>query len=217
MQTPPWAIVTGICLMLFGGCSLTKSVQKITMTTLLESQEELFGNFENISISVDNSTLDSLATISISSDSTSTTDNTTDSTSSEPIQEFKINIDSNLVSDFTVNMNQALFGSEYTKKWILRFGYIGIFVALIYFLGGLFLLIKRSFSIKLAYLALILSIVFSLTQRIVFLFDDSGGLVSELFGVGFIFSLLIDIVLLIVLSSGDKSAYPGYQPQELVE
>ncbi|MFT7037152.1 MAG: hypothetical protein ACJA2S_005695, partial [Cyclobacteriaceae bacterium] len=39
MKTPTWAIVVGIFLMLFGGCSVTKSIQAINMPDMLEMQK----------------------------------------------------------------------------------------------------------------------------------------------------------------------------------
>lgn len=111
-----------------------------------------------------------------------------------------------LISDLrTLDMIGNISGINFTEKfnlsdlevtWIIRFAYIGLLVWFIFIIGGIFLLIKKVFSIKLAYVSIALSILFFIIQCIVF--NPSN---SVLFG------LLIVVVLLIVLLASDKTAF----------
>jgi len=111
----------------------------------------------------------------------------------------------------TEMMDDVFNMSENTKMWTIRFGYIGMFLALIYFLGGLFLLIPKPFSIKLAYAALAVSVIFKLVQWQV-LSAESGGIMQAMSGVGAIFSVVIDLILLAVIFSCEKHAY-DFEPE----
>ncbi|GEM_PF-4015742 len=94
--------------------------------------------------------------------------------------------------------------SDLDVTWIIRFAYIGLLVWFIFIVGGIFLLIKKAYSIELAYLAITLSILFFIIQCIAF---TPGN--SVLFG------LLVVVVLLIVLLASDKRAfYPDEEFQE---
>jgi hypothetical protein len=111
-----------------------------------------------------------------------------------------------LISDLrTLDMIGNISGINFTEKfnlsdlevtWIIRFAYIGLLVWFIFIIGGIFLLIKKGFSIKLAYVAIASSILFFIIQCV--MFNPSN---SVLFG------LLVVVVLLIVLLASDKTAF----------
>src|SRR6188508_2787615 len=168
MKTPTWAIVVGICLMLFGGCSVTKSIQKINSPDILAMQQKMM---EKMSKERTETSSDSLSN---SSDSLFNS-----ARKSDPNAEAFKNI--------TEGMQDMFAMSEFTKTWTVRFGYIGIFVALIYILSGVFLLIRTAFSIKLVYIALITSIVFSIVESVVITSDPSSGFISKTMGFGNLF------------------------------
>ncbi len=184
MKTPTWAIVIGICLMLFGGCSLTKNIQSINMPDMIEMQQNMMEKMAG-------------STTSINSDSLFEASNR-DTTNVQNIDMFK---------NIAERMQDMFAMSEFTKTWTVRFGYIGLFVSIIYILSGIFLLIKKGFSIKLVYIALITSIVFSGVQSLVLASDTSGGFIAKSASFGNMFGIIIDIILIVVLVSMDKSDY----------
>jgi hypothetical protein len=104
------------------------------------------------------------------------------------------------------NIGDVFNMSEHTKKWMIRFGYIGIVVALIYAAGGLFLLIMKPFSINLAYIALGVSIIYALARAIT-LATDAGDLITLSSYVESGISIVIDIILILVIFSSDKYEY----------
>lgn len=72
---------------------------------------------------------------------------------------------------------------------------------------GVFLLLKKPFSIPLVYIALTASMVVTLAQYMVLSSDSSGGILAAVTGTGQLFGIIIDLVLLIVVITVDKSAY----------
>lgn len=184
MRTPTWAIVIGICLMLFGGCSVTKNIQSINMPDILEMQQEMM---KKMAGSTKSNVADSLSV-------TSNTDSTNVSNTA-------------MFNNMAEGMKEMFAMSDFTKTWTVRFGYIGLFVSILYILSGVFLLIRRKFSINLVYIALIVSIVFSGIQSIVLASDSTGGFIAQSVGFGNMFGIIIDIILIVVVVSMDKSVY----------
>ena len=112
-----------------------------------------------------------------------------------------------IIDNMSKTMGDMFYMSEFTKTWIVRFGYIGIVVSFIYILGGVFLLIRKPFSLKLAYGALSLSILFSVIQSIVISIDSASGFMAMSAGFSQVFGIIIDIILIIVIATSDKAAY----------
>lgn len=104
-------------------------------------------------------------------------------------------------------MTEMFSMSDFTKTWTVRLGYMGLIVSILYILSGVFLLVKKPFSINLVYGALALSIVFSITESIVLTSDSAGGLMAMAAGFGNFFGIIIDIILLVVVVAMDKTAY----------
>jgi hypothetical protein len=179
MKTPTWAIVVGIFLMLFGGCSVTKSIQAINMPDMLEMQKEMMNKMSQTS-------------------STTSTDSLTNDGANEQLEVFQ---------GMAEGMQEMFVMSEFTKTWTVRFGYLGIIVALAYIFSGIFLMVRRPFSIKLAYGALTLSMIFSGIQSMVLASDSSGGFMSKAAGFGNSFGIILDLILLVIIVAMDKSAF----------
>ncbi len=175
MKTPTWGTVIGIIMIFFGGCGALNDMKTISMPEELARQKELMKStvaekeVEKDSVRYGN--IDSLT-------STSTKDD-------EEISFF----------GKKQSVEEMLELSAFTKTWIVRFGYIGVFASLLYLLGGIFLLIKKTFSIKLVYAALIISILCSGAQTAVLTSSSSSGIiaastVSQIFS-SLIFSMTI--------------------------
>lgn len=104
-------------------------------------------------------------------------------------------------------IEQAMKLPEFSKIWIVRFGYIGLSSAALYILGGIFLLVRRNFSIKLAYGVLIFSILTSAGQAIVLTSGSSSGIIALTTGLGQLVGIAVDIILGAVIFASDKEAY----------
>ena len=204
MKTPNWALAVGILMMLFGGCSVHGDIQSINGPKLMELQESIMEGMTETVKKADK------AETEIETE----TDSTENNHAEDSVVSFSNSNNEVLYDEITQNMKKMFHVSEFTKVWMVRFGYMGLFVSFIYILGGLFLLIKKSFSLKLAYIALGLSILFSIIKVVVLSADSTGLFFAMATGFSQIFGVIIDIVLLIVIAVSDKQAYQfSRQPQ----
>lgn len=188
MKTPTWGTVIGIMMIVFGGCGALNDIKAISMPEQLVKQKELIKDkIEEEKAS--------------EQDSVSTEDmDSLPATTAEDKEEI-------LFFGKKQSVEEMLDLSEFTKTWIVRFGYIGAFVSLLYILGGVFLLVRKTFSIKLVYAALVISILCSGAQAAVLTSSSSSGIIAITTGLSQIFGIIIDIILLAVVFSSDKEAY----------
>lgn len=185
MKTPTWATAIGIMMILFGGCSVMNDIKSITMPAMLEKQRGLVK--EKMEEARANAT-DSLTT----ADSLAVAEAGDDAESFEEEQK---------------KIEEIMTLPEFTKTWVVRFGYMGLFISAFYILGGVFLLVRRNFSIKLAYTVLVVSILFSGSEAGVLLSSSSSGVIALTTGLSQFVGIVIDIILLAVIFSSDKEAY----------
>lgn len=187
MKTPTWAYIVGILMMLLGGCSTIKNCQLILTPVLLENQKAMMkGLVPMVSVRVD------------------TTTQTLGDSSITVIEKTRSPLGN---KEMIQNMEKMFYMSDFQKTWIVRLGYIGFIPSLIYIVGGLFLLIKRRFSIKLACSALILSALFSVIRTVVLLKEASIGFIAMSSSFGMIFGVIMDVILLIIILASDRSYY----------
>lgn len=104
-------------------------------------------------------------------------------------------------------VDEMLKLSDFSKTWIVRFGYVGVFSAVLYILGGIFLLVRKSFSIKLAYAVLIFSILSSAVQAAVLTSGESSGIIALSTGLSQLLGVVVDIILIAIIFASDKEAY----------
>jgi hypothetical protein len=188
MKRPTWATVIGIIMITFGGCSVLNDIQAIRLPAKLEEKRI------SLQAKMKESETSSIDSLSITRADSANHQN--EITKSE--EETKFDLAKN-----------ALTMPESTQVWIVRLGYIGLFIATIYILGGIFLLVPKKNSIKLAYGALILSIAFSATKTLILTSTGSAsGVIALTMGATQLFSIIIDIILLsVVFAAEDKAAY----------
>lgn len=201
MKRPGWGTTIGILMIIFAGCTAKDSLQSISMPAVLESSPEIIEEaFRQEGVSQDSidallQRIDSLKTSASNIDSLYSEEDVEGMSSNNSIEKFVLR-----------NLGDVFNMSEYTKTWMIRFGYIGLFVALIYLLGGVFLLVVKPFSIKFAYAALGVSIVYMIAQ-IAVIAPSAGDLISfGMYAEGGV-SILIDIILILVIFSSDKYVY----------
>lgn len=192
MKTPTWGVVIGILMIVFGGCSVMGDFQAIYLPDKLEEE---MGKAKTKMEEEREEALDSVALESMDS-----------VTRAEAIE------DAERVEEKRKELEEMINISDFTKTWIIRFGYIGIFVSLLYMTGGIFLLVKQKFSIMLAYTALIVSILCGGAQAAILTSGESSGAIALFAGVSQIVSIIIDIVLLAVIFASDKEAYTDLPP-----
>lgn len=83
-----------------------------------------------------------------------------------------------------------------TPEWLQFMNYSGMAVSLIYLVAGIFFLLKKSFSIRLMYSALWISIVARLGILVFFAIKSSSGFTWQMLNVFFLISPAIDLFFL---------------------
>lgn len=207
-QTPTWAIIVAILMMLVGGCGIKNDVQSINIRSFLAMKDKIIDKIEtkkNKSAKDDSDSLniaqDEAKEIKVDSSEYSLNEN----------EEIRDSITSDtLNSENEINI-KVMFGAmlnvpEETIVSIIRFGYIGLFFSLLFVIGGLFLLIKKKFSISLAYGAIGANILFSII-RWTMLSGKGGTLLAIGNSIGAAFTIFVSLILFIVIISCDKSHY----------
>ncbi len=127
-------------------------------------------------------------------------------------QEIMDNMNSNsefeeMQDSIASTFDEIINPSEYQIRWTINFGYIGFIVSALFIFGGIFLLVIKPFSIKLAYAALFFSIGVSILKAIIMIGFYESSLISNFASFGNFFSIGLDFVLLIILYTGSKEVY----------
>jgi hypothetical protein len=208
-QKPTWAIIVAIFMMLIGGCGIKNDVQYINIRSLIGMKDKIFDKIEkaaeNKKSDIEHETRQKDTSESDALKVAKSDPQIVDTTN---IASEEIETDDQYKE---VKEAKELFGDfldvpEETIVLMIRLGYIGLFFSFLYLLGGLFLLIKKPFSINLAYAVLGANIAFSLIKWIV-LSGKGGSLLSISNSVGAAFSVFSCIIFIIIIVSCDKSHY----------
>jgi hypothetical protein len=187
VKIPTWAYVIGVLMMLFGVGSLKNDI-------LLISSSDIAGMKNDFTESVHQ------GFESLGKDSSYTKNQ--DSTQRAAMTQNLIVFDklAKVVDDVT-------YMSPFTKTWTVRFGYMGLPITFLYILGGLFLMIKKNFSIKLALGILSLNMLFAFVRLLVLTNDTSGGLIEIMAKFSTITGIILDAIFLVVILASDRSVY----------
>ncbi|HEY3429652.1 MAG TPA: hypothetical protein VGK39_03175 [Cyclobacteriaceae bacterium] len=205
MKTPTWATVTGILMIVFGGCSVMNDIKSITLPSILEKQKS-FMEEKMKEAKAHEMEEDSIAMANTPADSLAKAEGDHNEGEDEDVKES--------FEEKEKKVEEALKLPEFSKIWIVRFGYVGLVSAVLYAIGGIFLLVKRPFSIKLAYTVLGISIVTSAVQAAVLVSGQSSGIIALSTGLSQLVGVLVDIIMIAVIFTSDKEAYqfPESQP-----
>ena len=212
MKRPVWAIVIGILMLLFGGCGACNRATEIMLPDLNKIMEE--------SMVVDYDT-----NIEKSPEAQSDTLSSSNGQKLEDLSEEDrkvldlisdtILLDENENIDIESTILKTSYISDYRQKWIVRFGYIGLFIAIFFIIAGIMLIGFKKYTIPIVITGIALSMVSNIVQLVIYSADkESGALIGSLGNVGFYVSLAIDILLLILVLVLDKSFF---QPQVVQE
>ena len=207
-QTPTWAIIVAILMMLIGGCGIKNDIQYINIRSMLAMKDK-FMNKIDASIEKEK---DSLA--AVSPDAVAVDTLTMDTISEEAEDDFvntdtsaiDINGEKKDINEVKDMIEGFLDVPEETIQWMIRLGYIGLFFSVLFLVGGLFLLIKKDFSIQLAYTVLGANIAFSIFKWVM-LSGKGGSILAISNSIGAAFSIIISIIVGIIIVSCDKSHY----------
>lgn len=212
MKPPTWAYVIGILMLLFGGCGVIQDYQNIHAPKFLEMGEGIVDEIEReIEEDIREERIEAKKEYEEHSSESVKSEEEMDSSqeSSSESEEMTSSEDeeSHDGQEELEMVKNILNVSDYYKTWMVRFGYIGIVISVLFILAGIFLMIPKKFSISLAYGVLGLSIIVGIIQYIIFSQDDSSGMVTMFSGLSVIFSVVVDFILLAVIVASDKDVY----------
>ena len=196
MERPGWASFIGIIMLLIGGCGALDSSGEMDIDKYDEIQQK-------IQIDINES---------IKNDSSDTTQVSTELDSSDrrvfEILGDTIVRDSNQVIDLAKTVESMMKMSDYRKKWIKTFAYVGMFIALLFIISGILFLSSKKWVIQFALLTLSISMISGIFQFIIYRADSgTSTMISKFSNFEIYGSIFIDIVLLIVIMVMDKTYY----------
>jgi len=201
MSTPTWATVIGVIMLLLGGCGAIQNVQKIYTPSSLE---EMSGEFEQIEYEL-NRELGRTSEPRQDSTDIDTSGDYTEKTY-EPLSE---------EDSAGIAMFEGMFGSvsnlltfsDFYKTWIVRLGIIGLIASLIYAIGGLLLVMGKSFAVKAALGALAFSTLSSILQIVIFTVDKESGFAVRMSSISSYLVIFVNVILLIIILASDKTYF----------
>ena len=189
MNRPQWATFIGVIFIVFGGCGIINNSYTINLPDIIKTHKEMVDTFTD-SIFVNKSQKDSI-TITEKSDSTNIS-----------------NIIETPVKKGITKFYNNFFGkSDWLEKAFPIIGLIGILISALFVISGRFLLMKKHYAIKLVYIILTIALLFSISKFLLVKINNLEGFIGISFKIGSIISFVIDLILLIVVISGNKEAY----------
>jgi len=202
MKVPTWVKVVGILMILKGGCGVFQNVQNINSPKILDMQEEIMsGVVEEMEEKIEEQKNEDQEEQAGEAALDEENDSGESSTESEEKD------DTENVEKGVEMIKSMLNVSDYYKKWIVIFGYVGIVVSLLSLVAGIFFMTPKRFSLPLAYASLVVSLIAAIAQYVVLSKDDSSGMITMFSGLGMIMVALVNIVLLVVIFANDKSIF----------
>lgn len=99
--------------------------------------------------------------------------------------------------------------SDHTKLWTKRFAWIGLIINMVFIAGGIWMLMMKKWSPRLAMVILTVSILASVARILIITGDTETGFFAKVSWLGDIWSIILDLGLLITLLVVDKSPYTG--------
>ncbi|WP_276783771.1 hypothetical protein [Thalassolituus oleivorans] len=186
MKRPTWATIVGVLAITFGIMGIFSGAKDIAMPSILEMQKEMMMSFSN-GKTPDGKDLPQI-TWEFEKDG----------------EKQKIEIS----KMFEGAQEQFQFPDWY-KSWAVVIGLVSIAAATLYLFSGIFLLMKKPLAVKVFYVTISVSIAWACIQTLIFAQSGNGMLMAEI--PMFIPSILIDIILLIVVLTGNKDAFNAEQ------
>lgn len=212
MKRPTWAIVIGIFMLLFGGCGALSKIGDIKTPEMVDLMNESFEEIEaNAKEDMDEETLE----VRDSMRKKNVNELSEDEKKMMELFSDSIQVDSMQNVDFESTMKSAFNISEYRQTWMVRFGYIGLAVAILFLIGGIMLLASRKYTIPVVLSVFAISMAFGIFQLVIYAADtETGKMIGKLGSIGIYFSIALDIIFLIMVMVFDKTFF---RPTEVIE
>jgi len=208
MSKPGWTTIVGILMLLIGGCGAFDKIGEINSDKFVNVLDNAMENSmeENKKRRADNS--DSIKQIKYEEMDSADRKGLSILTDS-------IVVDSLNNVDMEATFKSALNVSDYRKKWMVRFGWAGLIVALLFILGGVLLLASKKYTIQVVLGTLALSLFLAAFQVFIYSSDDSSGKwIGVGANIGIAISAFVDMILLIIVGVSDKSYF---KPMQITE
>ena len=182
MKRPTWATIVGILAIIFGGVGIFGGALEMAMPSMLEVQNEMIVSFSE-SITLDSKDTSKMS-LEIEKDG----------------EKQKVDM-----SKIFEDMHEQFQFPNWYISWAMVIGLISMAAAALYFLSGIFILMTKSYSIKMLYIAIGVSIFWALFKIIIY--SQSGNFMLMAKTPNSVASLFIDIILIIVVLVGSKEAF----------
>lgn len=208
MTKPGWATVMGVILILFGGCGAMNRVGEINTEKFTDIFDQAMEESSKKNEERRATRSDSTASIKFEE---------LDSTEKERIIMFSdsIVVDSLDNLNIEATMKQAFGVSDYRKTWLMRLGWVGLIVSLLFIVGGIMLLATRKYTIQVVLFAIAFSMTINILRFLIFSADTgTGKMIGVGANIGIAFSFVIDIIMLILVLVSDKTYYKGVEVVE---
>ena len=183
-KKPGWITAIAVVAIIFSCFGLLNGSQEIIMPQMLEFQKEMFGEMTTeIRREIDKQPAPS-------------------DPSAQGAQNFVLNMFDKLAALFDI--------PEWYKGWLVISGILSLLVNGFYLLAAILFLQLKPRAIPLMYIALILSISLGITKTVVAV--NALSSFAMMMMSGSLLAIVIEIILIIVIATGDKS--PFKQPDE---
>lgn len=193
MKLPSWAKAIAIIATIFGAYGILGNAQLLIMPAVLEMQEGMMSQIE------EQNPTDTIYTYSPIIDEVSGDTIGTDTS---------YTVFNGIADQFGNNPFGNMFNVEpEITKWYKTFGVIGIFVALLFTVGAIFMFFPKAFAPKLFYAVLAISFVFRVCMLVVFLSADNLFINLSAMTSGIV--IISDITFFIITLTSNKNFYLG--------
>jgi hypothetical protein len=205
MSRPTWVIFYSIFIILIGGCGI--------LDKLADTQaEKSLSIFENINLETntdfDTDEVDDSKVVDITKDTLS--EAKVDSINERLKSLFGDTLimgEDNKV-DMKATIGKSIKMSEYRIKWTKTFGWIGVCFGLLFVIGGILMLTKNKLTIPFILTILSTSMAVGLFKYFIFKADTGSGQLVNMGGkFDVLWSIALDVILLIVFMVVDKSYF----------
>lgn len=207
MSKPTWVIVYAIFMFLVGGCSLFNDIGDLNIDKLEALQDEIIDVKVNANVSINGDNIKS-DTFQTKLDTMSEAKIDTMNQRLSKILGDTLARDEDGNVDMQATLKKATVISDYRKVWTKRFAMISMVISILFIIGGIFLLRKNKITVPFIITVLSTSMAFGLFQFFIYKADEaSGSLIAATGKFEVIFSIVVDVMLLIVFMVLDKSYY----------
>ena len=184
MKRPTWATIVGVLAIVFGVFGILGGAQEMAIPLMLEKQKEMM---ESLSVGqVSSEAFASNVKIALEKDGVAKS------------------IDMSRLYEI---IDQQFKIPEWYKSWAIGMGIVSIYVAALYLISGIILLLQKPFSIDFFYCAIAMSIIWAVFQAVVYLQARESILMAQI--PMSVASVVLDIILFMTVWISSRKALNG--------